>query len=88
MTRILSLYSLLDSAHIIRPNFDRQYQKLGIVLESKLIKKSKANQNQIVYFFNNKLDHWKRNYPQCFGSLDLNRSKREISKWLLVKIVI
>ena len=33
MTRILLLYSLLDSDNVIEPNFDSQYQKLNIVFE-------------------------------------------------------
>ena len=51
MARILFLYPLLDSDNVIGPNFNRQCQKLSMVLESELIKKSKANHNQTEYFF-------------------------------------
>ena len=46
MTRILLLYPLLDNDNVIGPNFDRQYQKLSIVFEPELIKKSKTNPNR------------------------------------------
>ena len=48
----LSLHSLFDSDEIIGPNFDSQYQKLNINLESNLVKKFRTELSQIDYNLN------------------------------------